>query len=625
MTGTAQLQERSLPSPSEKPLRVVDIALSVAVILIPFISWGAVPWLLGPFVFLVAGALLAVLREGSSVGRVQIPDSPVGIPLAMAVGLSLIHLVRSPIPYSSFLFLVQISVAVALYYLLWLHKQVMAPLTVILVWTGILVTWVAVQALLFGVRPPGGPFLNPNYTGTVLLVCLATALGSLMVSKERKWGTWVILTAAMLSSAGLMFIGSRSGGLGIVLLWTCYLIFRKGHMRWLAILVIAMTILLPNTIRYRITEGYKADPHAFSRVQIWEAALRMGSDHPMIGVGPGLFDEHGPVYAFPMEELPVRYGRIVRKPHNEYLKSWAEGGVIGVITMGLFLIVTLRMMLHSVRAGRPEPALAVGVIFFQALFHDITEVFSLIVLMSWCFAQVTPETGRGVEPGKGSGRFIPVAAGVVVLCFAVWLNLDLASRSCWYKGRKLMEGDLSGALKMTKAATVINPLLPGASRDLAQISLMLGGQGADQQGLSQVMPTILRAQHLNRLDTVPLRLQAALYLQAGRAGEMSVPEALAKAAGNLKEALLIEPHNALILLSLSEVYWDLNQRSRAFDLVEDALDKEPNYLQAHRTRISWLEKLDPGRVAWARDELVQAQARAAGYRPQSDFEEIILR
>ncbi|MCK5352670.1 O-antigen ligase family protein, partial [bacterium] len=315
MTGTVQPPARLSAITPAKPSWTVDVVLSAAVLLIPFISWGEIPWLIAPFVLLIAGVLLVVIREGSMEGSVQVPEVPVWVPLAMALGLSLIHLVRTPVPYSSFLFLVHISIVIVLYYLLWSRRSVVAPMTVIWLWTGILVPWVVIQALFMETRPPAGPFLNPNYTATVLLVCLALALGSLMPSREGKRETAVMLATAMLGSVGLMFIGSRSAGLGMVLLWSVYLIFRKGRMRWVAIAVIAMIILLPNTIRYRVTEGYKVDPHAFSRLQIWEASLKMGADNPLIGVGPTLFYEYSPVYAFPIEELPVRYGRIARKPH----------------------------------------------------------------------------------------------------------------------------------------------------------------------------------------------------------------------------------------------------------------------------------------------------------------------
>jgi tetratricopeptide (TPR) repeat protein len=180
-------------------------------------------------------------------------------------------------------------------------------------------------------------------------------------------------------------------------------------------------------------------------------------------------------------------------------------------------------------------------------------------------------------------------------------------------------------MRSVKSATIINPLLPGAARDLARIRLMMSDQAADDQDLNRDMAAIVRAQKLNRLDTVPLRLQAALYVNAARTGGKKAPEALAIAAEKLREAMLMEPHNALILLNLSEIYWDLNQRGRALDLVESALEKEPNYLEAHRTRISWLSRFSPGKVTDAEKELEKARERTAGYRPYSSYEEIILR
>ena len=103
----------------------------------------------------------------------------------------------------------------------------------------------------------------------------------------------------------------------------------------------------------------------------------MGLDHPLIGAGPNLYYEYSPRYAFPIEKLPVRYGRIARKPHNEYLKAWAEGGIWGATVILIFLLITSHQFLGAWRRIRPGPALAVAVLLFQALFHDINEVFAL--------------------------------------------------------------------------------------------------------------------------------------------------------------------------------------------------------------------------------------------------------
>ena len=625
MTRTERPPAPSSASGSERPWKGVDRVLWVSALLIPFISWGDLPWLTGPFALMVAGVLLFVMRAGYADKRIRLPAAPVWVPLVMVLGLSLIHMVRSPVPYSSLLFLVQVSVAMIFYYLLWFRRAAAAPDSIILSWICVLVPWIAVQILLMGSRAPVGPFLNPNYTATVLLVCLGAVLGRLIQSREDIRKTVVMLAAAGLCSIALLLIGSRSAGLGMILLWSVYLLFGKGRLRWVSLVVIAMILLLPSTARDRVAEGYKADPHAFSRLRIWNASLRMGADHSLIGVGPNLFNEYGPAYAFPVEELPVRYGRIARKPHNEYLKSWAEGGVIGVTALGLFLVIVTRMSLRALREGRTGQVLSVGILFYQAFFHDITEVFSLMVMMAWCLAQITPEEYRSVEVQKGCRRFLPAAVGIGILSFSLGLNFDLASRYFWLKGMRFMENDIRLARESVLTAARLNPLLPGPVRDLGRILLIESGESKGEPESNRTMAAIKRAQRLNRLDTVPLRLQAALYIRAARVGEVAASKGLAMAAAKLKEASLLEPYNALIRLSQAEVYWDLNQRRKALDLVGDTLELEPNYLQAHRKRVFWLSIQDPDRAGWAETELLKAEERASGYKANSEYEEIILR
>jgi len=613
------------PEPPFGPLPKADtFFLNGAVFLIPFISWGNPPWLLGLFVILVAGIFVTRIRAAVAGKSFSFATPPLWLPFTLALLISIVHLLRSPVPYSSILFLVQLALALVFYHILSSERGTAQAVYIVLVWVVILVSWVGFQFIVLGVRPPSGPFLNPNYLATVLLSSLAYLLGSLMVDRVASRNKIVLLLAALSCSGALMMIGSRSAGLGMIMLWIAYLVFGTGRSRLIAVLVIGAIILAPNMIRHRVTDGYKGDPHSFSRVQIWKAALKMGADHPLLGVGPNLFYEHGPLYAFAMDELPVRYGRIVRKPHNEYLRSWAEGGVAGVFATGLFLLVVVCQILRNWRNGMRAPPLAVSAVLFQAGFHDITEVFSLMVLMLWWLAQMPPGEEKTFNIGRGPVG-VMVASGIVILCFSFWLNLDLASRSLWLKGQRLIDSDIQGAMRNVRTATVLNPLLPGAARDLGRIRLMMSGRISNEQEFNRVMAAILRAQSLNRLDTVPLRLEAGLYVNAARAGKMKDSEAFALAAGKLKEASYIEPHNALIRLNLSEMYWDLNQRNRALDVVEGALEEEPNFLEAHRTRVSWLGKLDPGRVAWAQGELAKALERAAGYKPQSNYEEIILR
>ena len=600
------------------------LLLPATILLIPFLSWGRVPLLTGVFGLLVAVIVLLRIGDRLREGGKPIPFTGLWIPFAVIFCLSVLHIPFSPVPYSSLLFTVHLSLA-WVFYLLLLDGPLPDPGDPVLIWILILIPWVVVQVLAGSPVIPSGPFLNPNYFATVLLTCLGWTLGSLIPANLPHRRTALLLVGALVVTAGLVVIGSRSAGLAILGLWGLYILAGKGRLRVAGIIVIALVFVLPTTLKHRVTDQQEKDPHAFSRVLIWKSSFEMGLDHPILGVGPNLYYEHAPRYAFPTKSLPVKYGRIARKPHNEYLRSWAEGGVLGVSGVILFLVLTSRLMLGAWRRGLAGPVLAVGVILFQALFHDLNEVFALTALGAWWLAQISAENAKKVEmPGRPE-RIILTGVGGAVLLFSLWLNLDVSSRIQWLKGQQLMAADVGAAVRVLGRASTLNPLLPGLSRDLAGAQLAVFRKTGVPEDLERAGRRILKAQKLNRLDTVPLRLEAALRLElAAKVPERSRDSFLA-ASGTLVKALELEPHNALIMLSLADTYLELGQSGPALEMIERALKTEPNYLEAHRRKILFLAGENPGRVDAAREELEKARERAAGYRPHGDYEGMILR
>ena len=265
-------------------------------------------------------------------------------------------------------------------------------------------------------------------------------------------------------------------------------------------------------------------------------------------------------------------------------------------------------------------------ILFQALFHDLTEVFALIALGVWWLARVsTDDANRFEMPGR-SGKVILTGVGAVVLLFSLWLNLDVSSRVLWMKGQRIMVTDTREAVKVLARAHGLNPLLPGLGRDLAWAHLSGYRNTGTPEDLDRTGAGIRKARELNRLDTVPMRLEAALHVeQANKGPKSKARDHLFAASGILMEALKLEPYNALIMISLAGVYRDLGDHARALAMVERALETEPNYLEAHRTKIFYLSGMNPDEVNEAEKELEKAEERAAGYRPHSTYEEIILR
>ena len=83
------------------------------------------------------------------------------------------------------------------------------------------------------------------------------------------------------------------------------------------------------------------------RLQLWQAALRMGLDHPLFGVGPDGF-----LYAYPAYREGVAWKEpFVSHPHNLALDYWLRGGIMGVAALGWLLAAWGRGVWRLMRKG----------------------------------------------------------------------------------------------------------------------------------------------------------------------------------------------------------------------------------------------------------------------------------
>ncbi|MGE3315577.1 MAG: O-antigen ligase family protein, partial [Planctomycetaceae bacterium] len=76
------------------------------------------------------------------------------------------------------------------------------------------------------------------------------------------------------------------------------------------------------------------------------AAARMFLDHPVSGVGPGMFNKHYPQYSGMVGSVQASGGR---ESHNLFLGLAAETGLLGLLSFAAVVFVTLRDLLRTRR------------------------------------------------------------------------------------------------------------------------------------------------------------------------------------------------------------------------------------------------------------------------------------
>lgn len=194
----------------------------------------------------------------------------------------------------------------------------------------------------------GGYFTNSTAVGGYLAVSSTLTFIYLFFTEFRKYRN-LIIVAFIFQILALLLTNARAAIAASFVAITVFMFFtnRKIFKRLVlsAILIGVLLFILPyissvmdNYFRVnRILEN--------TRYYLWDMAFGMIKDHPLFGVGPGMFNHY--MYAY----LPVRMGswteremyvlqQIAASPeHNFFLMRAAEEGIMGLLSaIGIFYI-----------------------------------------------------------------------------------------------------------------------------------------------------------------------------------------------------------------------------------------------------------------------------------------------
>ncbi|MFL5677971.1 MAG: O-antigen ligase family protein [Chloroflexota bacterium] len=209
-----------------------------------------------------------------------------------------------------------------------------------------------------------GPIGETNRYAQLMLVLLPLAI-YLAASEPRRGARWLALacTAAILAAIVLTF----SRGAIVVMVLLVPLMAMTGFVRWRTvlagglILVVLSATAVPGFVdrleSFRGVEGLvgatgeAADPDGaiIGRATSNLAALGTFLDHPILGVGPGIYYlDYSRLYA---NRLGLRYFDDDRRAHNLYLETAADTGVVGLTALMGVCAVTLLTLLRARRAA----------------------------------------------------------------------------------------------------------------------------------------------------------------------------------------------------------------------------------------------------------------------------------
>lgn len=270
-----------------------------------------------------------------------------------------------------------------------------------------------------------GPIGEQNRYAQVMLMLVP--IGIFLGASEKRYAARMLAWGiSALVTVGMSLAFSRGAAVGAVVLvmfmaWMRYI--TKTHLvciaAGIAVLMIAMpdyaerigrlqglwAIVSPNSA----SPGNEPDFALKNRTVEMLAAVHMFMDHPLTGVGPGMFPRHYPEYSRRVGDVAASGGR---EAHNLVLGLAAESGLFGLVTFGMIIFVTLRDLLRTrnrLLYSDPRSAFIATGFFLTIISYLVTGMalhfafvryFWLMMALGACASLVVAREPEFVQPAQ---------------------------------------------------------------------------------------------------------------------------------------------------------------------------------------------------------------------------------
>ena len=168
-----------------------------------------------------------------------------------------------------------------------------------------------------------------------IYVVTATSLAlSWLLRTANRWVKVGLCALLLLLFVNLVGTASRGGMIGSVIVLVVFWAGYGGKRRWLlaagalalAAAVLATALLLPQVPVHRYLQvSSEEDPTTQIRLGVYDVAIGMIEDHPLLGVGTGQWLRESHRYY-----SSGTYRSTTYMPHNTYLQVAAENGLLGL-------------------------------------------------------------------------------------------------------------------------------------------------------------------------------------------------------------------------------------------------------------------------------------------------------
>jgi len=208
-------------------------------------------------------------------------------------------------------------------------------------------------------------FPSPTILGGYLIMVFFMGLHLLQVTRSQGHRVTSVILSLMVISAALLLTKSLGAWLALITAMITWFILSYKSIKHKKLLLAASIIIFSIAIAFilitrweRLMNLDNPQNSITQRLNYWRTAIAVIKDHPIVGVGPGNFQE---VFL----EYKVGVSTNTRYAHNIFLHVWAETGTLGLIAL-------ISLIINFIIKAKSEPRLIflAGIAF---LFHNIID------------------------------------------------------------------------------------------------------------------------------------------------------------------------------------------------------------------------------------------------------------
>lgn len=403
-----------------------------------------------------------------------------------------------------------------------------------------------------------GTFYRTNDLAGYLLLLCPLALGGFFNNTHKAWKAYYAASAVVLW-VSLISTNSRTSWLAMLcslaLLAVYYrqrILTRNGIIALgvlsallLSALALNWEVLAPRLSSLTQLSILKENATSW-RLHLLKGAWQMFQARPVLGYGPNTFGLVLPQYM-------TSAGYFSINPHNYYLQTLAETGLVGAASFLLWLITLLRAIRR-----KPNPyTMPLAAALLASLIHigfDIDWSVSAIPLLFFTLTGLAlSPTSKQVLPEV---TYLPYSHVSRVLLACVGIALVLVPSLNYFSARAYVNsmqaqgsGETKQALQDIQRAIQLAPW-PSARHQHAQATLFYA-----QQEKAQALLSSLRAIQLDAHNTNYYRLPSKILLESPKKEQQQQAIAL------LERRLELNPYrHPEIYTELAELYWRVGKQ-----------------------------------------------------------------